>query len=212
MTDDKSYIIDPLTSLCKVSLLYFMPEKTRLAINHHVLSIQEYSSYQWLERMKNGDNRKDISNLNAPFFKAIKWYILESTDRANLDEETSLSIRIITQFAIKGLTKMKNNTYNSDISIKLIIQYLINMLTCALQDNWTEDNYIKPDNNGILSDKIKNNFETHTINSIAKMLNDCNKIEGSNEDINVLIECVHKLLINRDLIFVKMMKDINTNI
>lgn len=212
MTDDKSYIIDPLTSLCKVSLLFFMPDKTKLAISHHILCVQEYTSYQWLERMKNGDNRKDISNLNAPFFKAIKWYILENPDKATLDEETTESIKTITKFAIKGLNKMKNNTYSNDISIKIIIQYLINMLTNALDGNWNEDNYVKPDNNGILSDKIKNNFDTHTINSIAKMLSDCEKIEGSQDDITVLVDCVHKLLINRDMIFVKMMKDINTNI
>ncbi len=60
MTDDKSYIIDPLTSLCKVALLYYFPEKTKLAINHHVLSIQTYSIYQCLERKINRDSRIDI--------------------------------------------------------------------------------------------------------------------------------------------------------
>lgn len=211
MSDDKSYIIDPLTSLCKVALLHFMPEKTKLAINHHVLYIQGYSYYQWIERMKNGDSRIDISNLNTPFIKAIKWYIIDGPDKATMDEELSENIRIITQFTIKGLIKLQNYTYHSDTSIKIILQYLINILRDALDGNIKEECCVKMDqNNNVLSDKIKYNFEAHTINSIAKMLNDAEKIENSQEDINALIDCAHKLLINRDTIFVKLMKDVAT--
>jgi hypothetical protein len=42
------------------------------------------------------------------------------------------------------------------------------------------------------------------------MLNDADKMENSQEDINALIDCAHRLLINRDGAFVKLMKDINT--
>lgn len=213
MTDDKSYIIDPLTSLCKVALLHFMPEKTRLAISHHVLYIQDYNYYQWIERMKNGDSRIDISNLNTPFLKAIKWYILDGPEKAALDKEMADSIKIITKFTIKGLTKLQNHTYNGDCAIKIILQYFINLLRDSLDGIWKEENCVKMDsNNNILSDKIKNNFEVHTINSIAKMFNDADKMDNSQDDINALIDCAHKLLINRDTIFVKMMKEINTTL
>lgn len=214
MTDDKNFIIDPLTSLCKVALLYFMPDKTKLAINHHVLYIQYYNYYQWLERMKNGDSRVDISNLNTPFLKAIKWYILEkdNPEKAVMDEETHQSIKIITQFAIKGLKKLQNQTYNTDEAIKIILQYFINILKNALDDVWIEDICVGMNHNSILSDKIKNNYEAHTINSIAKMLNDAEKLGNAQQDIDVLIDCAHKLLINRDAIFVKLMKDINTTL
>lgn len=214
MTDDKNYIIDPLTSLCKVALLHFMPEKTRLAINHHVLYVQGYSYYQWLERMKNGDSRVDISYLNIPFIKAIKWYILDNTEKAEIDDELTESIRTIITFTIKGLTKLQNHTYNGDNSIKIILQYFINILRDALNGTWNEENCVKIDsnNNNILSDKIKLNFEAHTINSIANMLNDAEKLENSQEDVNALVDCAHKLLVNRDITFVKMMKEINTTL
>lgn len=213
MVDDKSYIIDPLTSICKVALLHFMPEKTRLAISHHVLCIQDYSYYQWLERMKNGDSRIDISNLNTPFLKAIKWYILDNPERAHMNEEMIESIKTITSFTIKGLTKLQNCTYNNDNAIKIILQYFINLLQNALDGDWKDEKCVKIDNNNnILSDKIKNNYDAHTINTIAKMLKDADKIENSQNDINALIECAHKLLINRDSIFVKMMKEINTTL
>lgn len=213
MTDDKTYIIDPLTSLCKVALLYFMPEKTRLAISRHVLEIQDYNYYQCVIRIKNGDSRVDISNLNTPFIKAIKWYIIDCQEKADMDTDMCQSVRTIALFAIKGLKKLQKCTYNTDTSIKIILQYFINLLQSSLEDKWDESSCVKMDgNNGILSDRIKNNFDSHTINSIAKMLNDSDNGENSQEDINARIECVHKLLINRDCIFVKLMKEINTTL
>ena len=213
MADDKSYIIDPLTSLCKIALLHFMAEGTKLTINHYVLGIQEYTYCQWIERMKNGDNRRDISNLNIPFLKAIKWYIIDNPEKAVMDEKTQKSIQIITSYAVKGLSKLQNYTYNTDKGIKIILQYFINMLRDALTGNWNEENVVKMENDSsILSDKIKNNYEAHTINSIAKMLEDAGKITELQDDITALIDCSHKLLLNRDVIFVKLMKDINTTL
>jgi hypothetical protein len=214
MADDKTYIIDPLTSLCKIALLHFMPEKTKLAINHHVLYIQGYSYYQWLERTLYGDSRIDISNLNMPLVKAIKWYILEGNEKAIMDKEMSDSIRKITYFTILGLTKLQDSTYNNDIAIKIILQYFINLLKDALNNAWKDENCIKIDNNNnnILSDKIKNNFETDTINSIAKMLVDADKMKKFHDDVTALIDCAHQLLINRDIIFVKLMQEVNTTL
>ena len=213
MIDDKSYIIDPLTSLCKVALLYFMPDKTKLAINHHILYIQDYSYYQWFERMKNGDSRIDISNLYDSFIKAIKWYIIDNPEKAVMSEEISTNITVLTQFTIRGLIKLQHCTYNNDNAIKIILQYFINLLRDALKGIWDEDSCVKIDsNNNILSDKIKNNIEPHTINSITKMLHDADKLENSQEDINALINCAHRLLINRDAVFVKIMKEINTTL
>ena len=212
MADDKSYIIDPLTCLCKVALLYFMPEKTRLAISHHVLYLQGYSYYQWIERMKNGDNRFDISHLNTPILKAIKWYILKGEYKVQMNYETEESIRTIARFAVKGFIKLQKSTYNdSSIAIKIILQYFINMLNNALDGEWNDDEYVMIEGNSILSDKIKNGFDPNTFNSIAKLLTNSD-LETSKDNIEVLIDCAHGLLINMDNTFVKMMKEINTTL
>lgn len=208
MTDNKKYIIDPLTTLCKIALLYFMPENTKLAIDYHILHIQEYNYYQWIERMKNGDNRIDLANLNSPIIKAIKWYIIENDDKVQLDELTDQSIKIITKYSIKGLIKLQL-MYIDDISINIILQYFINLLSNALNDKWDETKIVK-DNNNVLTDKIKTNFESNIINSISKMFLDADQNETSINDVNTLAECIHKLLINRDNIFLKLMKDVNT--
>lgn len=213
MADDKSYIIDPLTSLCKVALLHFMPQKTRLAINHHVLHVQDHSYYQWLERKINRDSRIDISNLNTPFIKAIHWYLVEGAEKAKMDRTLELSIRTIASFTVKGLIKLQEKTYSDDLSIRIIIQYFINLLTSALNGSWTEDSCSKIDrNHNILSDRIKYNYEEQTVISIAKMLTDADNIKQSQEDVQALTDCVHKLLINRDTQFVKLMQDVNTSL
>jgi hypothetical protein len=209
MTEEKTFIIDPLTSVCKISILYFMPPGTKLSIYRHKLGIQEYHSYQWIERIKNGDCRLDIANLYYPIFKAIKWYLLDNTEKVFMDEETKKNIQVIFSFAIKGLEKMMNFTYYDDISIRIILQYLINLIKDAIEGIWNEARYIIPENSGILGERVKNNFDAQTINSIAKMLIDCETIDNSPHDVKILVDCIHKLLINREISFSRLLKSIN---
>lgn len=212
MNEDKNYIIDPLTTLCKLALIYFMPDKTKLGIGYHTLNIQEHTYYQWFERMRNRDNRLDISNLNVPLIKAIKWYVLDNPERINTDATTLDSIRTICSFAIKSLEKLQNHTYQADITTKIILQYFINILTDALNEKWDERHVVKIESDNVLSEKIKYNFEANIINSIAKMINDASKLNNVSEDMYALIDCAHKLLINRDSSFVKLMKTVNTTL
>lgn len=210
--DDKTYIIDPLTLLCKLALMYFMPDGTKLRISHHILHIQENGYMQGAIRMINGDTRKDISNLNMPILKAIKWYILDDEERIVCADLSVLeNIRVITFFAIRGLRKIQTLTYGSDISLKIILQYFINILTDAMNDIWNDNSIVEYFAEGsILTDTIKKNYDPHIIQSIAKMLTDADKPGITQTNIDILIGCAHKLLISRDTEFVFMMKGINT--
>lgn len=224
MTDDKTYILDPLTCLCKIALLHFMPDKTKLAISNHVMHIQEYSYCQWVERMRNGDSRIDISHLNTPLIRAVEWYIVDGDDRIEMDAELIDSIQRIAGYAIQGLTKLQNCTYQSDNSIRIILQYFINILNDAQAGTWDASRYVKTDPNSVLSEKIKHNFDANTVHSISRMFDDATRIAASPhdalikggrgviEDVNALVDCSHKLLLNRDHVFVKMMKEINTTL
>lgn len=213
MSDDKNYIIDPLTCICKLALLHFMPVKTKLAINQHTLHIHEYSCYQWIERIKNGDSRKDLSHLSASIFKATQWYIVKSKEYVELDDITRTSIRNISEFSVKGLQKLQKSTYHEDTPTVIILQYLINMLSDALKNEWDGTKYIESqiNNEKTISEKIKSNFDSGVINSISKMLTDAEN-NSNNDDIVAIIECVHKILMNKDVIFNNMMKKINTTL
>lgn len=208
MTDDKSCILDPLTCLCKIALLHFMPDKTRLSISNYVLTIQEYHYYQWIERMKNGDIRLDISNLNSSLLKCLKWYVLDGPERLVLDKKTLDAIQVIAQYAIKGFIKLQTGVYRDHQPVRIIIQYFINMIHDALDGVWDETRYINHDSRGSLSERIKVGIDPLVIQSIGEMLINASKMEYGN--VNAIVDCVHQILINRDTEFVKMMREVNT--
>lgn len=210
MDDDKICILDPLTTLCKLALLYFLPENTKLSINNYVLHIQEYNYLQGAKRMINRDKRTDISNLNTPILKAIKWYILENDKKVIFAEEkTNQSIRIIATYAIKGLKKAQEITYGTDMSVRIILQYFINILTAAIDSDWSETQIVQNQSvDSILTDKIKNNYDLQLINYTSQVLQEAEK--SSPTDVTIMIECVHKLFRNRDTQFVLIMKELNT--
>uniref|UniRef100_A0A6C0CBP8 Uncharacterized protein n=1 Tax=viral metagenome TaxID=1070528 RepID=A0A6C0CBP8_9ZZZZ len=231
MNDEKNYIIDPFTMLCKLALIYFMPNYTKISISNHVLHLQEYTYYQWAERMMNGDNRKDVSYLYSPIVKMIKWYVYDNPEKIQMDNALKEDINIIVSYCIKGLRKTQNVTYDKDLMIKILLQYFINLITDASIGTLSENNMLKLGDTqyepNILEDRIKNNYDPKMINSIAKMMIDADNIDTPDllsSDTNLgskinplgrnfqgaLVDCVHKLLLNRDEIFIKTMKDVNT--
>lgn len=212
MTDNRNLITDPLTTLGKIALLYFMPAGTKIAIHNNILYIQSPSNLQWISRKIYGDNRMEIANLNVPIIKAIKWYILDGDEKINMDENMSDGIKIITNFAIKGLKKMQKETYMEDISIKIILQYLINILENAINDSWDEKFCVDDNNEKILSNKIRDDYDSQIIKSISVLLSDTDNI---NIKINELLNESDKINNNnnnrRDINFQMIGPNINNN-
>lgn len=204
----------PLTTLCKLALLNFMPSNTKISISHHILYLQEYHYLQGASRLLYQDTRWDISHINAPLIKAIRWYIYNGDEQiVFVDGNISNSIKIIALYAIKGLTRIQNTTYSDDNAMKMILQYLINMLKMALDGIWSKEYVVNnPNDNTPLTELIKNNYLPTEITNISNMLSEANKLNTTSLDISAQIECIHKLLINRDTNFCNLMKDINTNI
>lgn len=195
MIDNRNLITDPLTTLGKIALLYFMPSGTKLALYNNILYIQPPSNFQWISRKFYGDSRMEIANLNLPIIKAIKWYILDGDEKSEMDEITNESIKVITNFAVKGLKKMQKDTYVDDISIKIILQYLINILENAINNKWDEKFCVTQNNSeNILTNKIKNDYDPHIIKSISVLLSDTDNI---NEKINGLINESDRINNNR---------------
>ncbi len=96
--------------------------------------------------------------------------------------------------------------------MNILREKIIATLKDSLENIYDEKKCIKNDHHNILSDKIRNNYEKQTINSIAKMLDDANSIKNSQDNVDALVNCVHKLLNNRDATFLKLMQDFNTTL
>lgn len=210
MIDNRNLITDPLTTLGKIALLYFMPTGTKLALYNNILYIQPPSNIQWVTRKIYGDSRMEIANLNTPIIKAIKWYILDGNEKSEMDENTNESVKIIANFAVKGLKKMQKDTYVDDISIKIILQYFINILENAINNKWDENFCIVTSNSDLLlTNKIKNDYDPHIIKSISVLFSDT---ENINEKINELLNESDRINNNRrDINFQPIGININNN-
>lgn len=203
-------LMDPITVLCKLAVLYFLPEGTKMSIGPNLLKLQETGYFQWVERMSHGDTRHNISNLDIPIILAIKWYILDTESQ---DENVNQSFKTIARYSTRGLMKLQKYTYKKDKSIKLILQYLIILLQSALDGTWDNKLIMKYDEDHTLfEEKVRQNFESQIINSIAKMFNDAEQIKHSSKDVHALVNCVHNLLNNRDDDFAKIIDEINMNV
>ena len=216
MSDDKNYIIDPLTCLCKFALLDLMSDGTKISISSHVLNIQKYNQWQWLERMTNRDTRFDIANLVPSVIKAIRWYLLDDDDnkeKFEMDSDLREAIVIIARHALSGLNKLKK-TYKGDYNVIINLQYFGNLIRDALEDEWNENDVIDIETNpdSTLSDKIKQNFNQQNVTMIGKMLTDATKAESSRENTESLIDCIAKLVEGMDTNFTKLMKDLTTKL
>lgn len=234
MTECASLITDPLTTISKLALLYFLPTGTKISIRNNILDIQTPCLVQSVIRTYNRDNRMEIANLNASLLKAVKWYILNSDEKVDVDEYTSEYLLNIFKYAIKGLHKMQQDTYSDDISINIILQYMINILVSAINNTWNENCCVEIKNDyGILTDKVKNDYDPQIVKSISTLFidteNNNNKILELTQELNknrkdisldflkneinkhketteTWINCIHKLLNNRDNNFVKHIK------
>ena len=218
MNDDKKFILDPLTCLCKLALLSFMPGGTRLSVSNHVLHIQKYTRYQWVERTVNRDCRSDIANLDRPIHKCIEWFIVRSDNSSEMNQQTHDNLILIANFAVNGLAKMRDQTYETDNSIRIILQYFINNLTNALGGTYNAIDAVPHNVNNILCNKIKI-CDVDIIKCIAETLQTASCEKPQDDEDNIVanntattLRFAHQLLMNRDKMFVEMMQTINTKL
>ena len=185
------YITDPLVCLCKLAILSFMPPGTKLAFGEHVIHIQGYTRYQWIERSLSRDSRADISLLNTPIASAIKYYLIDDPSEDTLT---------LTRYAIKGLVKMRDDTYADAASVRLVLQYYINHLTAALEGRWLESELLATQTCHV---ELDNPSYADTTRTVARMLTDADQRDRVPGDARALITCTHSLLRSRDAAFVQ---------
>ena len=74
------YVLDPLTTLCKLALLNFYPEGTKFVIEQNELSFSQPTSMATLLRSvrslydAKGYSRESLCHLRRPLIRAVQWY------------------------------------------------------------------------------------------------------------------------------------------
>jgi hypothetical protein len=201
-----NYVLDPIATICKIALLYYMPEKTKLSINYNSISLQTPTYTQPIERKYNGDSRNDIPNLNTTLIRACEWYIAAS----DIDENILNKIKNIAVFCIKGLTKLQTGTYSNDIGTKIILQHFINMIQSALDGVWDETTCVHENryDNEFLIKKIKM-IDIDYVVLISNMLDEGTVAESNSDAKKIFGICKFclEILSSNDTAFEKIMAD-----
>jgi hypothetical protein len=156
-------LLDPIGSLCKIITLIFHKEGAKIAIDDHVITIQQHSQYQFLTRLGN-HSRENISQLYIVIVRIIEWYILPSNElianknyennnlKIEANENNMIFYKIIRKFveylciALEALQKTyiseKPSIFGKEISygnVTFTLQYYINLLKDALAGTYTND-------------------------------------------------------------------------
>lgn len=202
---EKAFIIDPLTTICKMALLSYLPDRTKISINNHVLVIQEHTRLQGLERLTNGDSRSDIVNLNVPLIKVVKWYLVPGPESVTLDQVTLEAIRSIARLAVQGLKQLQIHTYHDDPMIRIVLQYFAVMIQDAVDGQWSDDKYPEfSRGSSVMSERIKEHFEGTWVVTLAKWLQE--------QPGAFAIDRIHTMLKNRDREFLELMTEAVTTL
>lgn len=67
-------ILDPMSTIIKLSLIKFYEKGTKISIFENSIELQKPSIFQGAIRWTQGDKRTDLHNLYAPIEKALEWY------------------------------------------------------------------------------------------------------------------------------------------
>ena len=167
--NDKNYIIDPLTCIIRLSMLYFKETGTKISINDNKIKFNEPHMLQGTIRWSNGDNRDDLHNLYRPIIKSLDWYDYSKPEMKHLFE-----------LAYKGLDKLKQ-AYKNNSSITHSLELYSSNIKDKLDQKY-EQNENNTDNiviNKIYMDlkELWNDNEIEIINNLFKEIENSDKNE-----------------------------------
>jgi len=143
--DDKQ-ILDPLTTVIKIALLYFYDSGTKLTIYKNAITLQEPDIFQGTIRRTYGNSRNTLYNIKEPIVNCMTWFPYSRYP----------DLKNIYTYAIKGLEKLKKN-YDGMICDS--IDNYIEKIKINLQKMEDNLNSSKLDETVILQDRLQSEIK-----------------------------------------------------
>lgn len=192
-TNNEKQILDPLTTIIKIALLYFYSDGSKISINNNSIDIQRSSNIQGIIRWMYGDSRDKLYNLKEPIKNCLLWFPYSKYK----------NLKIVYTYAIKGLEKLKESYLEkSNITIH-IIEYYIKII----RDNLNQielDMKKKTDieKSIILNDKLQLNIKSIWTSSDITLVNNFFEIlitrKNSNNDVENVFMSLLQFLKEKD--------------
>lgn len=123
-------VLEPLSVMIKLSLLYFKSEGTKLSIKDNTITFQEPDIVQGINRYLNNDKSIDITKLYIPIIKSLSRY------------KNNPDFIFLFNISIDGLEKLKKNYTNPNCNstITTINSYIALMKSYINGVNMDVDN------------------------------------------------------------------------
>ena len=178
----KTMILDPLTTMFRLSMLSFKPLGTKLSVYKNTMNYVEPGAFQGVYRWTFGEGRDDLHNIYRPTQKFLNWYSRE-------DETISKLI----DFSIQGLQKL-SESYAQDS----IIHHSIKLYILMLENNKPmEDEHEEKEVNNQIYESFKGLYEKNEISLLVGML-ELAKREQDQEKVNSFLKSIDTLLLVKE--------------
>lgn len=133
----KHQIIEPINGICKIALLQFKNEYTKISLRGFSIHYDDgnnTTSYiqQIINRTSRGDSHEDIAVLEKMIVDYLDWYVINNSDEISRKK----FIQMI-KMSLNGFRQLQLKTYKiggKKSNVKLALQYYINLITIVTTD------------------------------------------------------------------------------
>lgn len=133
--ENEIQILEPISALIKLAIIYFKNEGTKLAISNHSIFVQSPGPLQGTKRWLFGNTREELHQLLKPIYRCTQI----------LDPESDPNIKDLYKFAILGLKNLKKSYGGGSSTISHTIDLYITILQSNLLDQSIYiDSFSKP--------------------------------------------------------------------
>jgi hypothetical protein len=187
--------VDPILALCRVAILNFRPEGTKLHIKDNDIVNDHPTLIQGAKRAKSGVGNEDLHNINAALYHAVTW--IKPTYHENRD------YKIIFLLAKKGLIILRDTTYEKKEWVRQIMHFGLGILEKSLEGKpITFEAEVIPDwSNNILAQASYYHWTekpgSEDLKTIAQLFKNAYKDlikTKEKEQVDIYIEAIKKIL------------------
>lgn len=132
-SDLRNYILDPMSTIIKLSILANKPVGTKICIQNNTVVFQEPGPFQAFCRIVYQSNKSDIQYLYNPIQIACSTFLVKTADK----DKKHGRIRSLFLSAQKGLERL-SETYRNCSIIKLCLNYYHAIISNYVDDYYNE--------------------------------------------------------------------------
>lgn len=188
-------MVDPICAMCRIILLNFKGNNTKISFCGSAISLQEPTITQGIFRYYNGNCKEDIFELFYVVIHIITWFLTPVGKLPNgksHDENFIKELKKMTRYMCVGLQRLQNTYRYGNVVITL--QYYINMLEAGLNGTFdirhlphclVEDVWIDTP----LRDQVINLWDYERIHRVCTIYEDCFQEVSKNSKMKEEIIC-----------------------